>query len=324
MATSDSDEIFAKYPTASWKPDTGKELFFAVKSLQETFRNRIVRHKRIYRDGARLDDTGTDAIEWHLNCLFFNDTLQQEQGLDGETQYPDNANALCDSFTIHETGTLTTPTRGPRRCRAETYERSETSDVRDAAQINFTWVEDNEDDAKAAAFTAPSAKSVSVSIAAAAIEACAAAGVTSDNLGTFNEFMDALQELAESPGDYVSDLESKANAALGKIKQTEESFTTAASQASSDHQRMLSDPENSLALRMLRRAQDNSARMIVEVIAATQPVIKQVTFTVARDIFDIAAQYDQDASALMKLNNQLADLLFIAAGTPVKIFDVAA
>lgn len=311
--------IFEQYPTATWQVG-GRSFTFAVERLEERRSNRLIRHKRIYRDGARLDDTFAEAREWVATCLFFNDE-EQEEGVDGATQYPDNANDLCDSFDEHETGELTTPTRGPRRCRAESYTRTEDATIRDATAITFVWVEDNEDDAAAAAFVAPSAKSQNISVIAAADFALEGAGIPGGNL---NDLASDLQGLAEAPGDFVSQVEARTRALGSKLRDTERAFTKSASEAKTEAERLLTDPENSRALRLIREARDNTARLLVEIQAGLGPPVVSVTYPAPVSIWSVAAKLGQDPIELARLNPALPDLLAIPAGTAISVFDDAA
>mgnify|MGYP001559048023 CR=1 FL=1 len=51
------------------------------------------------------------------------------------------------------------------------------------------------------------------------------------------------------------------------------------------------------------------------------PRLTPVTFGAQRSIFDIAAQFGQDATKLLKANPKLEDAMAIPAGTPVQIFE---
>lgn len=309
-----SNGPFSEYPTAEWSVE-GTTVWFAVERLTERKVNRLIRHKRVYRDGARLDDTFQEAIEWTAVCLFFNDE-EQEGGIDGATQYPDNLNEMCDSFDIHETGNLILPTRGPRRCRAESYERIESWDVRNAAAVTFVWVEDNEDDGEAAAFTAPSAKSQNLSVIEAVDFAFDIGGGDSGNL---NDLASDVQGLAEAPGDYASQVEGQVNAVSNKAKIVEESVTKATHEAKSEAETLFTDPEQARGVRALRKLRDNTAQILEDLAASTRPTIT-VTFPVVVAISDVAAKFSQTVEELSKLNGSLEDLLAIPIDTPVTVY----
>ncbi|HZL96151.1 MAG TPA: DNA circularization N-terminal domain-containing protein, partial [Vicinamibacterales bacterium] len=106
------DEIFPRYPPASWQVPGRALITFLVEDIQEDGGNRLVAHERPYRDGAKHDDTGSRAKRWAITSPSYND--HTEEGVE-QNQYPAVLNALIDSFDVHETGTLTLPTRGAVR-----------------------------------------------------------------------------------------------------------------------------------------------------------------------------------------------------------------
>jgi hypothetical protein len=68
VATSDDPTaIFEQYPVASFAV-RGDPIYFAVESIEEDGGNRIVRRRRPYRDGAKLDDTGSNEKVFTLTA----------------------------------------------------------------------------------------------------------------------------------------------------------------------------------------------------------------------------------------------------------------
>ena len=313
--------IYEQYPTAKWEVE-GQSYTFAVVDLEEGRSNRLAKHRRLYRDGARLDDTYADARTWKLTCFFFN-YQGQEKGIDGEAQYPDNVNAICDSFDVHETGDLTLPTRGRRRCRAESYSRIETASDRDACKVVFTWVEDNEDDESVAAWTAPSAKSLMAAVSDETLAACTDVGAWNDKLSSLDNLVADLVGMAEAPGQYLSDLDAKASKMCSQLEAIEEAFSTAAEQATTEAETLLLDPEASLAGRRIRELSDVVSRIHSEAATQTGSRIVSRSYKTVLSIFDVATAESQDPSELMALNSALPDMLSIPAGTTVLIYGEA-
>ena len=63
-----NDGIFGLYPTATWDVK-GKSISFPATRIEETHVNRLVPHERMYRKGARYDNTGPKAKAWQqLAC----------------------------------------------------------------------------------------------------------------------------------------------------------------------------------------------------------------------------------------------------------------
>jgi len=314
--------IFPQYQTASWKPDGGKEVKFPVASITEEFANRVPRHRRIRRRGARLDCTGSDAREWHIVVAHYNDP-DQEPGIgDGNAQYPDTVNALCDSFDVEETGELVTPTRGKRRCKAWRYTRQETAEERDVALVTYIWVEDAEDDASAASSTAPSASSAAKPAAESADFQLATQGANSNSFG---DTMDDLQGLAEAPGTFVNDMDAKVNGMVGQVEAVEKAFAVEGSKAANEVQLLLTNPEASHAGRALRLVSDTASKMPLEKAIGgalgVGPATKTVRFHTWVSIFDVATRYGQNSADLMLLNAGMPNHLAIPPGTPILIYD---
>lgn len=312
------DPVYRAFPTAKWEVG-GRTYTFPVEQLTEGRSNRIAKHRRLYRNGARLDDTYANERTWQVSTSFFNDE-DQEGGIDGAAQYPDNVNALCDSFDAHETGTLTLPTRGPRRCRAESYQRVDASEPRDTASCSYTWVEDNEDDDAVAAYKSPSAKTLVQPVAVETEAACEAAGVTSADLESLADLAADLVALAEFPGDFVADIDAKGKALVGKAMAVEKAFSKAATEGTNEAATLLADPTASLAGRRLRELGDATARMLGDVAGAGLRVIGR-TFPGPMSIFDVAVAVGQQVQQLITLNSNLPDLYEIPAGTVVRVFD---
>jgi len=315
---SDYDIIFTSYPTAEWSVG-GVAIKFPVQRLEERGGNRIVKHKRVYRDGARCDDMGSEPKGWTFTCAFFNSPDKQEPGLD-LAQYPDNVNKLLATFDTHETGDLTIPTRGTVRARAESYTRVESNELRDACVCTLTWVADNEDDGSQAAFTAPSAAAVIGETAEEAVGAAADLGALSEDLTSLSEFASSLEALAAAPAEFVADMEAQAYAMESAVSRIETAFASAAGQVAAEVKTLLTDPAASMAGRRLRKAADQAASLTTEKVGLSTNRVITRTWARTMSIFEVAIEVNQDAGALMGLNTSLPDMLSIAPGTPVRMY----
>lgn len=309
--------IFERYQSFSWTPKGGATLVFPVESTREGYRNRLVRHKRPYRDGARLDDTGHDAIVWTLSCGFYNGNWHEAEIADPAAVYPQLVNDLCDSFKIHETGDLVTATRGTRRCRAESYDRTEASSPRDAAIVNFVWVEDNEDDAAAAAQQGPSVAAVTLSKARAATFDVESTGLGGDGFASLTALAAEVEALVRSPGEYAGELEGKANALTSRVRSIERAFASESEQATSDVRRILTDPMNSRAGRRLREVSDLAQQSVASKLSMGPRIVGKVS---PRDtsLFAMAAASGADVADVLRLNPGL-NAFFVPAGTLVRV-----
>lgn len=310
-----TETIFSVSPTNSWQVDGGERIYFPVEGLRESFRNRIIRHKRYKRDGARLEDTYSEAIVWTITLAAYNSTEFPEE-INGEDFYPTELNKLLDSFLTHETGTLMTMTRGPRRCRAESYERDEKHEQKDTAAVVMTFVEDNEDDAEVSNWSAPTAASIIVKTADDAVRACEDEGVGSDAAASLNELAGAIESYASAPGDFVGDLEAKANLLSSTVDRIEQAHTSLTEDTSDELSTLLTDPSASRAGQLLRKLSDTAQRASPEKLGV--PLIVPKTWPRDLSLYSIAPLVPMDVQALIDLNPGLNPFL-VPAGTTIKV-----
>ncbi len=305
-----AEGIFDRYPVAKWEVKGKPALTFPFELLEENGGNRLAPHERLYRDGARVDDTGASATTYTFTISVFN-SPNHEEGVDGLAQYPDLAIALIESCLVHETGTLTVPTKGPRRCRAHTWRRMEDATKVDMAGLVITWMEDNEDDAEVAAAQAPSASAVAAKFAQDALDAGQGLGLENDNLSSLTELAADLEHLANAPSQFVADIEAKSGNLVASVDRIGDTMA-----AQGD---LFGEPDSSRTHRQLNRLRDVAARAPAEPHEHLGRIVNR-TFTTAMSIFDVATVVGQDVTDLIPLNSQLPDLLRIERDTPVRVF----
>lgn len=315
------DSRRAKFPPARWAVPGMPVIVFPVESVEVEYEKRLVQHERAYREGARLDDTAGKAKSYTFSIAFFN-AEDHEQGLSPGpmSQYPDAADALERSFEAMEVGDLTVPTKGLVRARAWKFRRRDDISEIDSASVVCTFLVDNEDDAAAAAAQQPSAHTVVKAQADAAVDFAEEVGATSFDLAQLAELAAQLEDLATAPGRFVADLEAKANAVQNLALRVHNTFTGEAAAAKAELGTLLTDPASSRAGKALARVADTAARVLGDRHGHQGRIIGR-TFDQDLSIFDVALRVKQEAPDLMAINTQLADLLHITAGTPVRIFD---
>ncbi|AUX31922.1 MULTISPECIES: DNA circularization N-terminal domain-containing protein [Sorangium] len=306
--------IFSQYPPATWEV-AGTSVTFQVETLQEAGGNRIIQRERPYRDGAKLDDTGSRAKGWTLSAIFY--LGGSEPGIDPD-QYPDALNRLLASFDEHETGTLTLPTRGPVRCRAESYTRVETSAERDLARVTLTFVQDNEDNTTAASFTAPSARSVVRQQVEEAVFSAQQQGVWSGDLSSLTEFAAELEALINSPFEAVDQIEAKAKAIDSACARVEDAFTGASSRVPTPINQLLGLPHAVATLKGLRALRDTSRRGAAEALSSLPRIVTR-TFSTTQSLVGLSGELGQPFEELLKINSGINPLL-IPPGTPVRVY----
>jgi prophage DNA circulation protein len=315
------DGIFEQYESASWTVQ-GRKIVFPVQEITDNYSNRIIKRKRPYRQGAKIDDTGGDPTEWTFRSIFHNSLSGDgqlpgaEPGLaeNSKPLYPDVLNEMVELFKIHETGDLTVPTIGTVRARAVSYSRSETSSRRDCAEVTFVFCEDNEDNVDAAAFQVPSVSANAESIAEAAEFDEQSEDMWDGSLQDLNELAAQLEGIANAPGDFMQDIESQANI----VKGAADKVISAWSKPNILGRDVLLDAEGNKAERKIQ-AQKELAGQAQQAAYRGRPKTITKKYTTQVSIFDVASLENQEASILLTINPQLEDPWEIPAGTGVRI-----
>jgi hypothetical protein len=310
-------EIFAHYPTASWRVGDGEPLFFPVVDVTETGGNRIVQHERPHRAGAKLEDTGSKARAWAVTVLFNNS--MQEGVQNGVPLYPQRLRQILRSFDIHETGTLVLPTVGKVRARAETYERKESPEQQDSAAFSCNWIEDNEEALERAALNPPSVVATLRKLAEQTKNTLDRNGVSDHGL-SLTEFAAEVEGLLLAPGRRVQDIGAVVRGHRRAISRMIDAATTAANQGGG----FFSEPRGSEMQRQLRILMDREAQAEDE-RTASRPRTKAFVIDVEEtSLYEVAARLDQDAEELMDLNAaRVADPFYLTRGEVIRVYESA-
>lgn len=314
-------QVFRQYPIASWQVGDSPVIRFPlVGELGEDIGNRIVRHPRAYRRGAKLDSTGQAEREFQLTALF-NNTIR-ERGLEQNprTLYPFMLRELMASFAIQQTGTLTLPTIGSVRCRLDRCKRVEAVAERDQATLQLTFVEDNEESLATASFALPTARATVAKGAAQTVFSVEReGGVADEDLFTLRQRGTDIESLLLAPGRIVADLESEARSMRWQLQRSRQT------------QRQLADdlgisgteePRGSEFHRLSIRLEDTLGKAADEKFAS-RPRIKTFVVDVAHtSLFEIAARFKQDAQDLLDLNGErVPDPFYLEQGHVIRVFD---
>lgn len=308
--------VFEQYPIGQWSV-AGQVYAFPVVSISESGGNRLVPRERPYRDGAKLDDTGTRPTSWRME-LCFNNTLddQSVQSINGgQPLYPTVLNYLLDSFRVHETGDLTLPTRDVVRARVESYDRVERTEEKDHCLLVCTFVEDNEDNVDAQAYTAPSINANVITVSVDAGEAVEDNGGWDGSIQDLKNFAAQVEGIANAPNTYASELEGQAKV----LKSACVKMHNAHTKPWQDGRDALNDPASTLGQRKLAELLNMSASLPARKNYNKRP-IETVVFRADMTLTGVAAYVGQTFEELLELNGQLADVAFIPAGTPVRIY----
>lgn len=315
----EDESLQGLFPIASWKVGTSALIAFPVTDISESGGNRIVERERPYRDGAKLDDTGSKAKRWNLTAVFENTLDEPGLEVNSDVLYPDMLDELLDSFDNHETGDLVVPTRGTIRAKAESYTRTESKDEVDCAILQLVFVQDNEDNVDAASFTLMTANSNSTRLGEVTEFDAQTDEMWSDGLVSIREFSQQLEDISNKPGEVSDDVDNSASRVINASRTTERAF----SNAGNPGRDKLLNPESSKTYRKLVMNQDVAARAKHESRKGRPQIITVVSNT-KQTLYSIASFYAQPFSDLLAINPKLENPNFIPRGTGVNIFYVPA
>lgn len=308
-------QIFEQFPACTWQAKGKPAIQIPAKTITEEWDNGLIKRKRPYKRGSKLDNTAGDSRVWNIEALYSNSIT--EPGMPPAGVYPNMPNDLVTSFEIQETGTLTLPTRGAVRCQAKSYRRVERDEDRDLCAISMVFWEDTEDDITAAAFNTPSARAVAVLLSENIGVECDAAGIGGSLVTDLKTFLAQLEGMLLAPSEYADQISAKINAvfvAAGRLQDAFMGGTTPTGEPA-----LLATAETSRLWRLLTLARYlavDSATDSLEPVALTF-----VRYPNVVSIFDVASILSQDAAKLIELNPDLGgDLLAIPPRTRIKVY----
>jgi hypothetical protein len=313
-------DYFKEYGPATWTVG-GNKVGFPVLKISQSGGNRIIRHERPRRNGAKCDDMGSKPNVFTIEAMFDNGllvlpdaelVLKDING--GIDLYPDVLNLLLLSFDTHETGDLYVPTVGKVRARAEDYNRNEVATVRNNGTLSLTFVVDNEDSLDATAFQPPSVSASAIKVAEAAELEAEKTGAWDGSIADLTEVANNIEGLANAPGDFLNDVEAQSAA----MKSAHDKVVKAHTDVYHEGRDLLLDPESTTLWKHLQALKEMAGQS-TERSRRGKPGYVTRTYTTRMSIFDVAALERQDASILVQINPQLDDPLDIPIGTGVRI-----
>lgn len=314
---SDGQTAQEVYDVASWQVGEEARLFFPVEQIQESIGNRLVAHKRPYRQGAKYDDTGSEPRTWQLTIVFNNTIVEPGISQNGRDLFPDVLRLLKRSFDVHETGNLVVPGTGLVRARAQTMQSTESVDMSDTATVTATFVQDNEEALDRALIRPPSARATTQRVATQTVFSAQAVGAWDPNLNGLVEFAAEVENLLLAPGRATNAVETQ----VRRNRRAIERIRDAQLQFAEDVGLETNRPRGNVVERQLLLLSDRQAQASAE-RAQGRPRTRAFRVDVAEtSIFEIAARFNQDAEELMDLNDsRIADPFALRRGDVIRVF----
>jgi prophage DNA circulation protein len=315
--------ILSQGPVASFQVGTSSVVPFQIDGkISEKNGNQLVRHRRPYRRGAKLDGTGELERVWTFRAMFSNRVF--EPGLStARAQYPFVLRELVAACraSVFETGTLVLPTVGSVRARCEGCERTDDGSAElDTGYLDLTFVEDNEESAATVAFRAPSVRATTVALSEQTRFSESRVGALDSDSISLTEAASEIEALLLAPGRSLADLQSKATANRRAIQRVTKAQESLARTLGLDHD----EPRGSELWRQLARLQDLQARAAEEKFSS-RPRVKAFVIDVDRtSLFEISARFKQDCGELLDLNSErVKDPFDLTRGQVIRVFETA-
>jgi prophage DNA circulation protein len=306
-----------QYDIASWQVGEQQRLFFPVEQIQESIGNRLIAHKRPYREGAKHDDTGGEPRTWRLTVCFNNSIVEPGLSQNGRDLFPDVLRLMKRSFDVHECGNLVVPGTGLVRARAQTMEATESVDAIDTAAVVMVFVHDNEEALDRALIRPPSVRATTQRLATQTVFSAQAAGAWDDDLNGLVEFAAEVENLLLAPGRATNAVETQVRRNRRAIERIREAQVQFAEDVGLETNR----PRGSHVERALLMLSDRQAQAGAE-RAQGRPRTRAFRVDVAEtSIFELATRFNQDAEELMELNDsRIADPFTLRRGDVIRVF----
>lgn len=201
---------------------------FPTISVDVSFQHDIVRHRRMDRNGAKLENTGLNVFMFNITAPFCN-TIARGASETWDKLYPDQYVALLDALQDRSTGDFVHPEFGSRRCKADNVKSSLSPEYRSGVVLTFSLIEDTEDDANAIittdSFAFGATAAINLDAALGALNPPVDSGIELDGFDSFSDFMDSIQASFDQVGLLEKQVIGKIDRVIGKVNNLTTSIT---------------------------------------------------------------------------------------------------
>lgn len=272
-----------------------------------TIANRLVMHKRPYRQGAKLDSTGTEPRQWDVELAFDNSIVEPGVAeINGNAAlYPDVLKRFEWLAQKQATGDLIIPADGLVRAKLLSLRRVH-DERTDHARVAVTFVEDNEDRIDDSSFRDPGVSGSLRGLTDNIQFVAESEGVWCADVVSLKEACAAIESMLRAPDEFVSSIEAQVRSARRAIQ--------GVARAASERVRSLSvDSVTSPP----RRIFGELARLGDVVGYASERAVKSEVETVwvvepeETSVFAMAVKYRQSADRIEELNEFRIDDPFL-------------
>lgn len=287
---------FENFIRATWQVDgSDVEIPLAVTRIEKSIENTLVKQRRPYRRGAKIDKLGGDVVVYTVTLGFWNECT--EPGIpEGYFRY---ASVLEESAKVQATGNLWLGRDGQVRACLKSIHAVETAEERDMVAMTATWWEDTEDEAVTAALVKPSASATLPTVIGDLVGEAIDAGIWSEELSKLQET--DLGRILDDAASLLAGGLAAAGAVLALLDAIEEGFSQEYDSTALPAASLALDPDAALFVMFARRGRDllGGAAASVRVRGPTTRIVR---FDRVVSIFDVAAAHGQAVEDVVNLN----------------------
>lgn len=202
---------------------------FPVESLEVEVSHDVIQHKRMDRDGAKLENTGLGAYSYRVKAPFCN-TIARGPMETWNNLYPDQKNKMLEALADRSTGDFVHPEFGIRRCKSVSFSSALDPKYRSGVVLSFALVEDTEDD-DAISITQNSTLALALQ-AAINLDAKLGkltpppnTGLAQDGFKSFENFVRSIQAIVDQVGLLQKQIIGKIDRVIGSINRLSQSVS---------------------------------------------------------------------------------------------------
>lgn len=297
--TAGEDTVQEKFAVCSFTVE-GTRIAFAIISDEMQGGNRIVEHKRPYRQGAKLDSTGSEPDIFSFRAIF-NNSIDEPGITQNPPLYPDVMQELIRIFKKQATGDLMSPIDGLKRVRAKSWKRVQPVEETDTAYLDLVFEEDNEDNVDAESFQQPGVQGSVIRLSELTVFSAEQAGLWNENLISVQELASELEGLIRFPGEYANAIVAQQRSLQTAIR----SVIATARQEDASNRALLEDTPVRAIFRLIRMVDVVSYALSEKQVNLPQTVPWIVRTTT--NIAELARDVRQPQEVLLDLNAQRID-----------------
>lgn len=207
-----------------------KGISFPSTSVDININHDVVEHRRMDRNGAKLENTGLEPFSFNVVIPFCNG-LARGPNETWDKLYPDTYLKFLDVVVERTTGDFIHPEVGLRRCKIKTAKSILDPNYRNGTVLSVTFVEDTEEDdvalTKNATIDVAATAAVDLDNAIANLNPPIDTGLELDGFKLFSDFVNAIQGIFDQAGLLQQQIIGKIDRVVNKINKLSESVDNA-------------------------------------------------------------------------------------------------